>query len=322
MTSLFKFAPGATLTDHEHVGVEQTLLLDGHLVDKEGPAAGIEVKKGEFVWREPGSRHSAWSPQGGLTLAMMQVPNKFFDNEGQATDAFGKSWDKDFGGASGLAAAKSAAAKVAADKHSHVVKPAEMEWKPTRFPGCEVKTLLADPKTGLMTALMRFAPGAVLPDHEHVNIEQTYVLEGRLVDQEGPAEGIEARQGRVHLARARQPAFRLVPRGRADARDLPGAEQVLREGRPRHRSDRQILGRSLGSHRQGLIARSSARDARSSAGRRGGIGRRIGLKIRRGESPVPVRSPGVGTIANYIVISTSYLEVRRLFCSKFVEDIL
>ena len=63
-----------------------------------------------------------------------------------------------------------------------------------------------------MTALMRFAPGAVLPDHEHVNIEQTYVLEGRLVDKEGPAEGIEAKTGRVHLARARQPAFRLVRR--------------------------------------------------------------------------------------------------------------
>jgi anti-sigma factor ChrR (cupin superfamily) len=82
-----------------------------------------------------------------------------------------------------------------ADEHSHVVKPAEMEWKPTRFPGCEVKTLMMDPKTGLMTALMRFAPGAVLPDHEHVNIEQTYVLEGRLVDKEGPAAGIEAKQG-------------------------------------------------------------------------------------------------------------------------------
>ena len=82
-----------------------------------------------------------------------------------------------------------------ADEHSHVVKPADMEWKPTRFPGCEVKTLMADPKTGLMTALMRFAPGAVLPDHEHVNVEQTYVLEGRLVDREGPAEGIEAKTG-------------------------------------------------------------------------------------------------------------------------------
>jgi len=57
------------------------------------------------------------------------------------------------------------------------------------------RTLLFDRKTGLMTALMRFAPGAVLPDHEHVNIEQTYVLEGSLVDKEGPAQGIECKAG-------------------------------------------------------------------------------------------------------------------------------
>ena len=30
------------------------------------------------------------------------------------------------------------------DEHSHLVKPAEMEWQPTRFPGCEVKVLLKD----------------------------------------------------------------------------------------------------------------------------------------------------------------------------------
>jgi len=84
---------------------------------------------------------------------------------------------------------------VTADEHSHLVKPQDMEWKPTRFAGCEIKTLLMDPKTGLMTALMRFAPGAVLPDHEHVNIEQTFVLEGRLVDKEGPAEGMAAAKG-------------------------------------------------------------------------------------------------------------------------------
>jgi anti-sigma factor ChrR (cupin superfamily) len=183
-TSLFKFAPGATLTDHEHVGIEQTFLLEGHLVDKEGPAAGTEVGKGEFVWREPGSRHSAWSPNGGMTLAMMQVPNKFFDANGNATDAFGKPWSGD---ATGI--------KPTVGAHSHVVKPAEMAWHPTRFPGCEVKTLMAEPKTGLMTALMRFAPGSILPDHEHVNVEQTYVLEGRLVDKEGPAKGIEAKAG-------------------------------------------------------------------------------------------------------------------------------
>src|SRR5260370_42091262 len=66
-----------------------------------------------------------------------------------------------------------------------------MEWQPTRFPGCEVKTLLFDRDSGLVTALMRFAPGAVLPDHEHVKIEQTYVLEGKLVDKEGPAAGLQ-----------------------------------------------------------------------------------------------------------------------------------
>ena len=82
-----------------------------------------------------------------------------------------------------------------ADTHSHLVRPAEMEWQQTRIPGCEAKTLLFDRSTGLMTALMRFAPGAVLPDHEHVNVEQTYVLEGSLVDKEGPAQGIECKAG-------------------------------------------------------------------------------------------------------------------------------
>ena len=75
-----------------------------------------------------------------------------------------------------------------ADQHSHVVRPAEMEWQKTRFPGCEAKTLLFDRATGLVTALMRFAPGAVLPDHEHVKIEQTYVLEGSLVCPEGECQ--------------------------------------------------------------------------------------------------------------------------------------
>lgn len=82
-----------------------------------------------------------------------------------------------------------ATAAAANTEHSHVVRPADMDWQPTRFPGCSVKTLLFDARTGLVTALMKFDPGAVLPDHEHVHIEQTYVLEGRLLDREGPAEG-------------------------------------------------------------------------------------------------------------------------------------
>jgi anti-sigma factor ChrR (cupin superfamily) len=31
----------------------------------------------------------------------------------------------------------------------------------------------------------------MLPDHEHVKIEQTYVIEGRLVDRDGPDTGLD-----------------------------------------------------------------------------------------------------------------------------------
>jgi anti-sigma factor ChrR (cupin superfamily) len=92
MTALMRFAPGAVLPDHEHVKIEQTFVLEGRLVDKEGPAAGLDVGPGEFVWREPGSRHVAWCPDGGLMLAMFQVPNKFFEKDGRVTDATGADW--------------------------------------------------------------------------------------------------------------------------------------------------------------------------------------------------------------------------------------
>jgi anti-sigma factor ChrR (cupin superfamily) len=68
---------------------------------------------------------------------------------------------------------------------SHHVRPDEMGWDTARFPGCATKTLFFDKDTGVLTALFRMEPGAVLPDHEHVLIEQTYVLEGSLVDDEG-----------------------------------------------------------------------------------------------------------------------------------------
>jgi anti-sigma factor ChrR (cupin superfamily) len=92
VTALMRFAPGAVLPDHEHVKIEQTYVLEGKLVDKEGAAAGLEVKAGEFVWREPGSRHVAWTPEGGLMLAMFQVPNKFYEPDGRIADVSGADW--------------------------------------------------------------------------------------------------------------------------------------------------------------------------------------------------------------------------------------
>jgi anti-sigma factor ChrR (cupin superfamily) len=99
VTALMRFAPGAILPDHEHVKIEQTYVLEGRLVDKEGPAAGLDVGPGEFVWREPGSRHVAWCPDGGLMLAMFQIPNKFYEPDGRVTDANGQDWESVWGAA-------------------------------------------------------------------------------------------------------------------------------------------------------------------------------------------------------------------------------
>lgn len=96
-SSLIRMAPGATLPDHEHVLIEQTWVLEGHLVDRAGPDEGIECKAGQFIWRPAGSRHSAWAPKGGLMLGFFQMPNKFFEQDGAVTDMAGADWESMWG---------------------------------------------------------------------------------------------------------------------------------------------------------------------------------------------------------------------------------
>ena len=97
VTALMRFAPGAVLPDHEHVKIEQTFVLEGRLVDKDGPDAGLSVGPGEFVWRPAGSRHVAYAPEGGLMLAIFQIPNKFYERDGRVTDATGTDWESAWG---------------------------------------------------------------------------------------------------------------------------------------------------------------------------------------------------------------------------------
>lgn len=68
---------------------------------------------------------------------------------------------------------------------SRPVGVADLPWHKTPFPGIDQKILLRDEERGLITALVRMAPGARLPLHEHADVEQTYVLEGSLADDEG-----------------------------------------------------------------------------------------------------------------------------------------
>jgi anti-sigma factor ChrR (cupin superfamily) len=78
----------------------------------------------------------------------------------------------------------------------------KIAWEPTPYPGVETRTLFRSP-TGAMTSLTRMAPGASLPTHRHVGIEQSYVLEGTLVDDDGACTAgnfVHRRAGSVHRA--------------------------------------------------------------------------------------------------------------------------
>ena len=86
ITALMRMAPGTRLPEHEHVKIEQTYVLEG------------ECRAGQFVWRPAGSRHEAWAgPEGGVFLAMFQIPNKFFQRDGRVTDFRGEDWEKSWG---------------------------------------------------------------------------------------------------------------------------------------------------------------------------------------------------------------------------------
>lgn len=95
---------------------------------------------------------------------------------------------------------------------SRYVAVEALPWKPTPTAGIDMKILLQDEQTGLMTALFRWEPGTELPLHEHVEIEQTYVLKGSIVDDEGEVrEGdyVWRPQGNRHIARSPEGALVL-----------------------------------------------------------------------------------------------------------------
>jgi len=77
-----------------------------------------------------------------------------------------------------------------------------MPWEQSKFPGIKSKTLYSD-GNGVATLLLEMEPGAEVPLHEHTAIEQTYVLRGRFVDEEGeclPGQFVWRPEGNTHVA--------------------------------------------------------------------------------------------------------------------------
>ena len=88
---------------------------------------------------------------------------------------------------------------------SRYVDVGSLPWKPTPCPGIDMKVLLEDKETGLLTALFRWQAGAELALHEHVEVEQTFVIEGSIEDDEGEVTAgnyVWRPKGNRHIARS------------------------------------------------------------------------------------------------------------------------
>ena len=75
--------------------------------------------------------------------------------------------------------------EILASPRSHFIDVVNMPWQDSKFPGVKVKVLYQDPETGMLTVMGKMEPGSVIPLHTHTDIEQTFVLEGSLVDEQG-----------------------------------------------------------------------------------------------------------------------------------------
>jgi anti-sigma factor ChrR (cupin superfamily) len=70
--ALLRYAPGAQLPSHEHVGLEHILVLRGAQRDERGTYGA-----GTLVVNPPGSQHSVDSPDGCVVLVIWQEPVRF-----------------------------------------------------------------------------------------------------------------------------------------------------------------------------------------------------------------------------------------------------
>ncbi|MEL6554435.1 MAG: cupin domain-containing protein [Cyanobacteria bacterium J06621_11] len=73
------------------------------------------------------------------------------------------------------------------DLFSLANRPASLDWEPFR-PGVEIHRLYGDGSQGPAAALLKYAPGATVPEHSHTGYEHIIVLAGSQSDDKGTYE--------------------------------------------------------------------------------------------------------------------------------------
>ena len=142
-----RFAPGAKLPQHRHVGDELIFVIEGALSDEAGT-----VSAGNVGYRPDGCVHTVTTANGATALAILTG-----DIE-PASDRAGV--------------------------RSEIFTLSDLPWIEAR-PGVRQKRIWED-KAGERRALLaRFEPGATLPKHRHVGDEVIFLIEGANADESG-----------------------------------------------------------------------------------------------------------------------------------------
>jgi anti-sigma factor ChrR (cupin superfamily) len=143
-----RFAPGAQLPLHRHVGDELIFVIEGAVSDESGT-----VTAGNVGYRPNGCVHTVTSTNGATVLAVLT------------------------GDIEPAAARERAPA-------SAIVTLSDLPWIDAR-PGVRQKRIWEDKATERRALLARFEPGAALPLHRHVGDELIFLVEGANADESG-----------------------------------------------------------------------------------------------------------------------------------------
>jgi anti-sigma factor ChrR (cupin superfamily) len=143
-----RFAPGAMLPHHRHVGDELIFVIEGGVSDESGT-----VTAGNVGYRPDGCLHTVTTANGATVLAV-------------------------------LTGDVEPAPESSRSPASQIVTLSELPWIETR-PGVRQKRIWEDKTTERRALLVRFEPGAVLPPHRHVGDELIFLVEGANADESG-----------------------------------------------------------------------------------------------------------------------------------------
>lgn len=143
-----RFAPGAQLPLHRHVGDELIFVIEGAVSDEAGT-----VSAGNVGYRPDGCVHTVTAGSGATVLAVLTGDIEPATDPGRAP-------------------------------RSRIVTVSDLPWIDAR-PGVRQKRIWEDKATERRALLARFEPGATLPAHRHVGDEVIFLLEGANADEAG-----------------------------------------------------------------------------------------------------------------------------------------